>query len=191
MLLQLLEPAVPPRYLHDFNLIEGYSHNGVVGRTFPDQDALFFMTSMTRQDPSQRTDGIAEDRRQDRRYDITLELRWKLIRRRKVRDNGTGKTIDLSSGGIFFEAHRQLPVGLNVELSIAWPILLHNSSPLQLLVSGRIVRVSGTKVAIRMTQHEFHTAGLPVGEREMLASGSRTPGALLSRTPLSLLGKIQ
>jgi len=149
------------------------------------------MTSISRHDPSQRTEGIAEDRRQDRRYEINLELRWKLIRRRKIRDSGVGRTIDLSSGGIFFDAQRPLPVGLNVELSIAWPILLHNSSPLQLLVSGKIVRVSGTRVGVRMTQHEFHTAGLPAGEREGMPPKNRTPGPLLSRTPLTAFGKIQ
>src|SRR5215475_3867719 len=135
--------------------------------------------------------GIAGDRRYDKRYQLQLELRWKLIRRRKIQDIGAGRTIDLSSGGIFFEAHRPLPVGLNVELSISWPILLHNSSPLQLLVSGKIVRVAGTRVGIRMTQHEFHTAGLPLGEREGAPSKSRTPGPLLSRTPLAAFGKLQ
>ena len=150
-----------------------------------------YMTSISRQDPSQRADGIAEDRRQDRRYEINLELRWKLIRRRKVRDSGVGRTIDFSSGGVFFEAHRQLPIGLNVELSISWPILLHNSSPLQLLVSGKIVRVSGTRVGIRMIQHEFHTAGLPLGEREGAPSKPRTPGPMLSRAPLAAFGKLQ
>jgi len=102
-----------------------------------------------------------------------------------------GRTIDLSGGGILFEAHRTLPVGLNVELSIAWPILLHNAAPLQLLVSGRIVRVSGSRVAIRMTQHEFHTAGLPTGERDVPAPGSRTPGALFSKTAMLMVGKLQ
>ncbi len=149
------------------------------------------MTSTSRQDPTQHPEGIAEDRRQDRRYEINLELRWKLIRRRKIRDTGVGRTIDLSSGGIFFEAHRPLPVGLNVELSIAWPILLHNSSPLQLLVTGKVVRVSGTRAGIRMIQHEFHTAGLPSAEREMLPPKQRPPSVLLSRTPLALFGKIQ
>jgi len=149
------------------------------------------MTSITRHDPSQRTDGIAEDRRQDRRYEINLDLRWKLIRRRKVRDTGVGRTMDLSSGGILFDAQRQLPVGLNVELAIAWPILLHDSSPLQLLIHGRIVRASGTRVAIRMMQHEFHTAGAQAAERELAPRKSPTPGALLARAPMSVFGKLQ
>ena len=65
-------------------------------------------------------DKIAGDRRSDRRYDIALDLRWKVIRRRRVLDAGTGTTLDLSSGGILFETDRQLPNGLNVELSITF-----------------------------------------------------------------------
>src|SRR5512143_1587303 len=61
--------------------------------------------------------GINGDRRYDRRYGITLEVRWKLVRRRKVLESGVGTTVDLSSGGILFDAGRPLPVGLNVELS--------------------------------------------------------------------------
>src|SRR3954471_23764732 len=87
-------------------------------------------------------DTIAGDRREDRRYGIHLEVKWKLIRRRRVLDTGTGKTLDLSSGGLLFEPGRHLPAGLNVELSIAWPVMLHDVAPLQLVVSGRIVRVN-------------------------------------------------
>src|SRR5581483_11762190 len=107
---------------------------------------------------------IHGDRRFDRRYGISLELRWKLVRRRKVLESGTGTTVDLSSGGVLFEAGRQLPVGLNIELSIAWPALLHDIAPMQLVVSGRIVRTHGSRTAIVMVQHEFRTAGAPAGE---------------------------
>jgi hypothetical protein len=105
------------------------------------------------------SEGISGDRRFDRRYAIALELRWKLVRRRKVLESGTGSTLDLSSGGVLFEAGRQLPVGLNVELSISWPALLHDLAPMQLAVSGRIVRTHGSRTAILMSQHEFRTAG--------------------------------
>ena len=79
----------------------------------------------------QQTESIHGDRRYDRRYEIALEVRWKLVRRRKVLDSGVGTTVDLSSGGIFFDAGRPLPVGLSVELSIAWPALLHNVAQMQ------------------------------------------------------------
>lgn len=78
-----------------------------------------------------------------------------------------GRTIDLSSGGVLFEGTRQLPVGLNVEMSISWPVLLHNVAPLQLVVSGRIVRSEGHRVAVRVAQHEFRTVSLAAERREM------------------------
>jgi len=102
---------------------------------------------------------IAGDRRRDRRYTLHLDCKWKLIRRRRVLDSGVGNTIDLSSGGLQFDAGRHLPEGLNVELSISWPVLLHNVAPLQLFVTGRIVRARGRMIAIRTVQHEFRTAG--------------------------------
>jgi hypothetical protein len=103
---------------------------------------------------------IAGDRRVDRRYPILLDLRWKLMHRKRVLDAGEGSTLDLSSAGVRFESGRTLPLGLDVELAISWPVLLHNLAPLQLVVQGRIVRSEGGRIAIRMTQHEFRTVGM-------------------------------
>jgi hypothetical protein len=104
-------------------------------------------------------DGIAGDRRADRRYPILLDLRWRLMHRKRVLDTGEGSTLDLSSGGVRFESSRTLPLGLNLELAISWPVLLHNAAPMQLMVRGRIVRSEGGRIAIRMIQHEFRTVG--------------------------------
>jgi hypothetical protein len=131
------------------------------------------------------TEQIAGDRRSDRRYEIQLDLRWKLIRRRRVLDTGVGHTLDLSSGGILFEAGRPMPPGLNVELSVSWPILLRNIAPMQLCIAGRIVRSQGGRTAIRMTQHEFRTAGSAPEERNVLSILSRTPSGLLGGSRLS------
>jgi PilZ domain len=121
---------------------------------------------------------IAGDRRRDRRYELQLDVKWKLIRRRRVLDTGTGQTIDVSSGGILFDAGRHLPEGLNVELSITWPVLLHNVAPMQLLASGRIVRASGRRIAMQTLQHEFRTAGVTTEQRNLQSPGNRTPGNL-------------
>jgi hypothetical protein len=132
--------------------------------------------------PSPDQDGqdqIHGERRFDRRYEIALDLRWKLVRRRKVLDSGVGRTVDLSSGGIRFDAGRQLPVGLGIELSIAWPALLHNVAPMQLVVLGRIVRTNGFQTAIHMVQHEFRTAG---------ASMEGRAGMGTARSPVVLAG---
>jgi len=135
---------------------------------------------------------IAGDRRQDRRYALHLDCRWKLIRRRRVLDSGTGNTVDLSSGGLQFDAGRHLPEGLNVEVSINWPVLLHNVAPLQLVVSGKIVRSQGRMIALRSVQHEFRTVGVPAEQRNAPSSGgSRGPAVLASPAIFASLGKMQ
>ena len=125
-----------------------------------------------------RPEHFLVDRRNKRRYGIHLDLRWRLVRRRNVVDAGTGQTIDFSSRGILFRAGRQLTVGYSIELSIQWPALLDKIAPMQLVVSGRIVRVSGSEAAIEMRQHEFRTAGAPAYVAGGTAAG-RTPGALV------------
>jgi hypothetical protein len=134
-------------------------------------------------------DSIAGDRRQDRRYELQLDVKWKLIRRRRVLDTGTGQTIDMSSGGILFDAGRHLPEGLNVELSITWPVLLHNVAPMQLVASGRIVRAAGRKVAIQTAQHEFRTVGVPAEHRNMVPASPRTPPIMTSPAVYATLSK--
>jgi len=129
---------------------------------------------------AEKVDTINGERRQDRRYGIHLDLRWKLIRRRRVLDTGTGQTIDLSSGGILFDPGRQLPVGLNVELAISWPVLLRNEAPMQLIVSGRIVRAGQNRVAVSMAQHEFRTSGMSVDKRVSNGGSTRTPTLVLA-----------
>jgi hypothetical protein len=128
----------------------------------------------------QNNDSIGGERRHNRRYDMKLDLRWKLVRRRRVIDNGTGFTFDLSRGGVRFHAGRDLPVGLNVDLSVAWPVRLHNVAPMQLVIQGKIVRSSEGWAAIRTVQHEFRTMGVPQEHREVLANMQRTPGLLMS-----------
>ena len=134
-------------------------------------------------------DAIAGDRRQDRRYELQLDVKWKLIRRRRVLDTGTGQTIDMSSGGILFDAGRHLPEGLNVELSITWPVLLHNVAPMQLKASGRIVRSTGRKVAIQTTAHEFRTAGLSAENRNSISNAPRNPPIIASSATFAMLAK--
>jgi hypothetical protein len=104
-------------------------------------------------------------------------------------DTGTGTTLDLSSGGILFETDRQLPTGLNVELSISWPVLLHNVAPLQLVVTGRIVRTVGRRTAVRMMQHEFRTAKQPTERTNLSTPRSASPMMANPRNPN--LGKLQ
>jgi len=120
-------------------------------------------------------ESISGERRRDKRYGMQLQVRWKLIRRRRLIDSGTGCTVNMSSGGIRFEGGREMPAGLNVELAISWPVLLLNVAPMQLLITGRILRSGDGWAAIRTVTHEFRTfsTGGP------MTSGLRTPGLVL------------
>src|ERR1039458_8413671 len=138
-------------------------HNGLVQGKTTERGHRF--TMMEWSEEVKQIEGINGDRRSARRYGIHLDLRWKLIRRRRVLDSGVGHTVDLSSGGILFDPGRQLPVGLNVELAISWPVLLRDVAPLQLIVSGRIVRGGQNRTAVSTVQHEFRTSGPSVGPR--------------------------
>jgi hypothetical protein len=124
---------------------------------------------------AQQAQEIGGDRRMSKRYGMELQLRWKLIRRRRTIESGTGTTIDLSSGGILFDAGADLPAGLSVELSIAWPVLLHDVAPMQLFVAGRIVRSGAGWAALRTAAHEFRTMGVPMEQRRPLANAKTPP----------------
>jgi hypothetical protein len=139
--------------------------------------------------PVAESDAIGGERRQDRRYNLQLELKWKLIRRRRLLDRGAGRTIDVSSGGIRFDAGRQLPEGLNVELSISWPVLLHNVAPMQLVATGKIVRCDGRQVAIQTMHYEFRTAGAPSERATPLEMAPRDASMLPSSAIFAALGK--
>ena len=146
-------------------------------------------STASRARPAPQSDAIGGDRRHDRRYDLHLELKWKLIRRRRVLDTGTGHTIDFSSGGVLFYAGRHLPEGLNVELSISWPVLLHSVAPLQLVVAGKIVRGDGHQAAMQTAEHEFRTMGVSDERRNLPAASTRNAPKPVRATAFAAFGR--
>lgn len=102
-------------------------------------------------------ENTVRERRTRRRYSIALALEWKLFNRKRVIDKGAGMTVDLSSGGILFESDHKPAMAGFIELAILWPARPKDFPPIQLVVLGRVVRTSGTRVAIRIRQHGFST----------------------------------
>ena len=99
------------------------------------------------------------DRRSHRRYAVTLDLEYKLLKRGRGIQIGSGKTLDISSHGILFQASESFALGDRIELMIRWPFLLERVCPLKLVIRGRVVRVDdGNRIAVSVTYHEFHTA---------------------------------
>ncbi len=109
-------------------------------------------------------ESIAGDRRADRRYRIEMEVGWRVRRRGRLWLAGNGTTIELSSGGILFDAGEVLPAGMRIELTIAWPVMLNGTTPMQMVVYGRTVRAIASQIAVRMDQHEFRTRAIRLHE---------------------------
>ena len=99
------------------------------------------------------------DQRIHRRYPITLEVEYKLLSKGRVERMGVGKTLNVSTGGVLFEATDPFPTGSAIEVMMSWPFLLEGVCPLKLAIRGRVVRCDTQGVAIVTKHHEFRTAG--------------------------------
>jgi len=100
---------------------------------------------------------IPVERRAKKRFVMVREIRYRVLDRDKIIAVGSGKTLNLSSNGVAFVTESSLPVGAYIELSIAWPALLENRCPLQLVGFGRVLRSEGGTVASTLEQYEFRT----------------------------------
>ena len=101
--------------------------------------------------------GLSSDRRSSVRVPVNLEVRCSVVGHRKPDENGSGRTIDMSSSGLSFTADRPLSIGQKLDLSIDWPVLLDGDVQLQMVASGVIVRTAGAVTALRMGRHAFRT----------------------------------
>jgi PilZ domain len=99
------------------------------------------------------------DQRLHRRYPIALKVEYKLLNKGQVERLGSGSTVNISSGGIFFEPDEPLPAQGRIELVLEWPFLLERVCALKLVMRGRIVRSGPAGIAVEARQHEFRTSG--------------------------------
>jgi hypothetical protein len=102
----------------------------------------------------------SDDRRASNRLPIERDVRYKVLGGKKsVKQVGTGKTVNISSGGVLFTTETPLPEGERVELAVSWPAQLNDQLPLKLVAMGRLVRTDETKAAISIERYEFKTRG--------------------------------
>ncbi|HXB74426.1 MAG TPA: PilZ domain-containing protein [Candidatus Acidoferrales bacterium] len=97
------------------------------------------------------------ERRGKDRFTIQRELRYHLLQDGAKVESGVGETIDIGSRGVGFSIGRQLPAGNPIELSISWPVLLHDSCPLRLIAFGQVVRNDPGKCVCTIDNYEFRT----------------------------------
>jgi hypothetical protein len=99
------------------------------------------------------------ERRSKRRFQIEQEVRYKMLYGQRIAETGAGKTINVSSGGLWITTENTLTPGLPVELSMSWPVLLNDSCPMKLMIYGCVIRSSGKAAAISIERYEFRTTG--------------------------------
>ena len=88
---------------------------------------------------------------------MNLEVRYSVVGHREAAENGSSRTIDMSSSGLSFAADTPLSIGQTLDMSIDWPVRLDRDVQIQLVASGVVVWTSGTKTALRLQRHEFRT----------------------------------
>jgi hypothetical protein len=97
------------------------------------------------------------DRRLRPRYPIILQLQYKLPNQDPAQQTGSGRTLSISSGGIFFQTKNRLPLGCEIDLAIDWPCVLDGVCLLKLVVHGYVVRHDAKGTAVEVIRYEFRT----------------------------------
>lgn len=99
------------------------------------------------------------ERRGKRRFEIEQEVRYKMLYGQRIAETGNGKTLNISSGGVWFSTESMLTTGMPVELSMTWPVLLNDNCPMKLMIYGCVVRSNESGAAVAIERYEFRTQG--------------------------------
>jgi hypothetical protein len=102
----------------------------------------------------------SDDRRASNRLPIERDVRYKVLDgKKRVKQAGSGKTINMSSAGVLFTTESTLEEGKLVELAVSWPALLYDALPLKLVADGRLVRIEEKRAVIAIEKCEFKIRG--------------------------------
>lgn len=100
---------------------------------------------------------IRSDRRAGTRFELPLEVRYRILTASGIALEGQGELVNISSCGALFRTDRALSPRQKVELSVNWPVRLNATCGLRLKLSGEIVRTSDGHAALHTCRYEFVT----------------------------------
>lgn len=112
---------------------------------------------------------INSERRTSKRYPVHLAIHYRVSQRGALPYTGSGSTREISTTGLSFRCRRVLPVGAHIELTIEWPARNGENGPIDLQLTGFVVRSDAGKTAVRITSHRFRVAEIGV-QQPYLAS---------------------
>jgi hypothetical protein len=95
------------------------------------------------------------ERRTSNRYDVRLQMHYRVSQRSGMDRSGTGTTHDMSSSGLSFRSRKPLPVGAHLEMVIEWPARYEDLYPIDLQATGFVVRSENGRTAVRVTSRKF------------------------------------
>jgi len=94
------------------------------------------------------------ERRASRRYQVRLHIHYHVSEKGSASRSATATTCDMSTGGLSFRSRKSLPVGSHVEMLVEWPAK-HRDDPVELQMTGFIVRSGAGRTAVRITFWRF------------------------------------
>ena len=99
------------------------------------------------------------ERRTRQRFPLNLALKFTATRGRRIRLQGFGDVINISSNGVAFRTETKLSPGMNVRASMAWPVTLNGDCVLRVSVEGRLIREESGLAVVSIERYEFRTGG--------------------------------
>src|SRR5215472_7973116 len=95
------------------------------------------------------------ERRQSRRYELNLDVHFKLRKKGKFVKGGHGRIHDVSRGGIFFVTDAVLPLGTTLRLLVEWPVRFQGKTRLEWVVDGTVLRSTALGTAVNIRRQRF------------------------------------
>jgi len=106
------------------------------------------------------------DRREKRRFQIPLNVHFRLTSEGFTSRWGVGTIYNIGSGGLNLRCRREFPVGGRLEMIIEWPATQQGKHPVTLHATGLILRSRSTRSAVQLTSHRFQVEShlaMPMG----------------------------
>jgi hypothetical protein len=96
-----------------------------------------------------------EERREHKRYALTLPMRYRVTPRHAAAVTGKGMTCDISEAGVGFLCGEALPEGAHIEVVAEWPAQAAGRPPMDLRMTGFVLRSNQAAAAVAVTSHKL------------------------------------
>jgi len=95
------------------------------------------------------------ERRGSPRFDLRLPLRYRLSQKAVESHWNSAITRDMSKDGVVFKTRHPLPVGSHIEIRVEWPARYQSVYPIDLQLTGFVIRNGHGRTAVRISSHRF------------------------------------